>query len=383
MHEYVPGLDGIPATRSAISYLDGEKGILSYRGYRIEELAKYSSFEETAYLLLHGELPDSQQMSTWRQELRQTRRVKYNVREIMKFMPTTGHPMEMLQSTVAMLGMFYPEPYLAGGTEVDQAYMDAMSLRIIARMGTLVAAWEQMRKGNDPYKPREDLNYAENFLYMMTGFDPDPLFAEIMDKCLILHAEHTINASTFATMVTGSTLANPNQVVSAGIGTLAGPLHGAANQRVVEMLKEIGRPENVKDWLDERLAAKQVVWGMGHREYSVKDPRATILQKYLSRVAKERGGRLGALFDTAMELETRCDKILGPKGVYPNVDFYSGILYCEMGIPTDQFTPIFAISRSAGWCAHWQEQILANKIFRPTQIYVGNEIRPYPVKNAA
>ncbi len=383
MLEYIPGLDGVPATRSAISYLDGDSGILAYRGYRIEELAKYSSFEETAYLLLRGELPDREQMAIWQQELRKTRRVKYNVREIMKFMPITGHPMEMLQSTVAMLGMFYPEPYLAGGTGVDQEYMDAMSLRIIARTGTLVAGWEQMRKGNDPYKPREDLNYAENFLYMMTGNDPDPLFAEIMDKCLILHAEHTINASTFATMVTGSTLANPNQVVSAGIGTLAGPLHGAANQRVGEMLQDIGRPENVKDWLEKRLVKKQVVWGMGHREYSVKDPRATILQKYLAQVANRTGSKLGALFETALELERQCETLLGPKGVFPNVDFYSGILYSEMGIPTDQFTPIFAISRSVGWCAHWQEQIRANKIFRPTQIYEGYEVRPYPVKDAA
>jgi citrate synthase len=163
MSEYKPGLEGIPATRSAISFLDGKQGILAYRGYRIEELAEQSTFEETAYLLLRGELPNGAQLERFDQELRQTRRVKYNVREIMKFMPLTGHPMEMLIATVAMLGMFYPEPYLEGGSEEDQAYMDAMSLRIIARMATLVSMWEQMRRGNDPFLPRDDLSYAGNF----------------------------------------------------------------------------------------------------------------------------------------------------------------------------------------------------------------------------
>jgi citrate synthase len=178
-------------------------------------------------------------------------------------------------------------------------------------------------------------------------------------------------------MVTASTLANPNQVISAAIGTLAGPLHGAANQRVVEMLKDIGGPEKVDDWLDERLAAKQVIWGMGHREYKVKDPRAIILEKFMGQVADQKSGEIGELFATARALEAACADRLGPKGVYPNVDFYSGILYSQMGIPLDQFTPIFAISRTAGWMAHWQEQIQANRIFRPTQIYVGAEQRAY------
>lgn len=377
MVEYKPGLEGIPATRSAISFLDGKKGILAYRGYRIEELAEHSSYEETAYLLLRGELPNAAELERFDQELRQTRRVKYNVREIMKYMPLTGHPMEMLIATVAMLGMFYPEPYLSGGSEEDQAYMDAMSLRIIARMATLVSMWEQMRRGNDPFLPRDDLSYAENFLFMMNGRDPDPLFARIMDACLVLHAEHEINASTFSAMVTASTLANPNQVISAAIGTLAGPLHGAANQRVVEMLKDIGGPDKVEDWLDQRLAAKQVIWGMGHREYKVKDPRAIILEKFMDQVADQKSSEIGELFATARALERACADRLGPKGVYPNVDFYSGILYSQMGIPLDQFTPIFAISRTAGWMAHWQEQIQANRIFRPSQIYIGAEQRNY------
>lgn len=375
MADYIPGLDGVPATKSSISYLDGDKGILSYRGYRIEELARKSSFEETAYLLLRGELPSADQLEIFDQELRQTRRVKYNVREIMKFLPVTGHPMEMLQTAVASLGMFYPNNPL--GKETSQDELDAITLRIIARMATLVGSWEQMRKGNEPYLPREDLTYAENFLYMMTGKDPDPLYARIMDACLVLHAEHTINASTFSAMVTSSTLASPSYVVAAAIGTLAGPLHGAANQKVVEMLKEIGTPDKVEAWLDDALAKKKVVWGMGHREYSVKDPRAVILQEFMSEVSDKIGGEMEVRFQTALALEKACEERLGPKGVYPNVDFYSGILYSTIGIPTDQFTPIFAISRTVGWMAHWQEQLRENRIFRPTQIYVGVDQRQY------
>ena len=224
--------------------------------------------------------------------------------------------------------------------------------------------------------PRNDLTHAENFLYMLKGQDPDPLHARIMDACFVLHAEHTINASTFAAMVCASTLATPFLVIAAAIGTLAGPLHGGANQRVVTMLDEIGRPENVKDWLDMKLAEKEKIWGMGHREYKTKDPRAIFLQKMMTEYA-EKQGTLSPMFETALALEEACEKELGPKGVYANVDYYSGILYTEMGIPSDQFTPIFAISRIAGWMAHWREQLSDNRIFRPTQIYTGAEARNY------
>lgn len=374
MSEYVPGLAGIPATKSAVSNLDGENGILSYRGYRIEDLADNCSFEETTYLLVHGELPTAAELAAF--DNHNSRRVKWNVREIMKSMPVTGHPMEMLQTAVASLGMFYPESHeIVGGDIMDENYLDQMALKIIARMGTLVAMWENMRKGYDPVEPREDLCYAANFLWMMTGKEPDPLYTQIMDACLVLHAEHTINASTFSAMVTGSTLAQPSMVAAAAIGTLAGPLHGAANQRVVEMLRNIGSVDKVEQYVESRLESKQVIWGMGHREYSVKDPRATILEKFIPQLFDSRGGNVTPMFEIAQKLESYCNERLGPKGVYPNVDFYSGILYTEMGLPLDQFTPIFAVSRSAGWMAHWRQQIRENRIFRPTQIYVGPEPR--------
>ncbi len=378
MSEYLPGLEGVPATQSNISDLDGTKGILTYRGYRIADLARHSTFEETALLLLDGRLPTRAELDTFDKELRRSRVVKYNVREIMKYLPATGHPMEMLQTAVASLGMFYPgNERLSGTAGQDLNYVHDMSVKIIARMATLVAMWEHVRNGYDPIPPRNDLTYAENLLYMFNGEDPDPQLAHIMDACLILHAEHTINASTFAALVAGSTLASPYLVIAAAIGTLAGPLHGGANQRVVQMLHQIGRPENVRAWLDEQLAKKVKIWGMGHREYKVKDPRATILQELMREVMEKRGGSMGPLFETALALEAACEERLAPKGVYPNVDFYSGILYTEMRIPPDQFTSIFAVARSAGWLAHWREQLGDNRIFRPTQVYAGESVRDY------
>ncbi len=379
MSEYLPGLEGVPATQSNISDLDGTRGILTYRGYRIGDLARRSTFEETALLLLDGRLPTREELAAFDADLRRNRVVKYNIREIMKYLPATGHPMEMLQTAVASLGMFYPGDECLTGGDVcgDLNYVHNMSVKIIARMATLVAMWEHVRNGYDPIPPRKDLGYAENLLYMFNGEEPDPLLARIMDACLILHAEHTINASTFAALVAGSTLASPYLVIAAAIGTLAGPLHGGANQRVVEMLEEIGRPENVRAWLDGKLAKKAKIWGMGHREYKVKDPRATILQGMMRELMEQRGGSMGPLFETALALEEACEEKLAPKGVYPNVDFYSGILYKEMGIPPDQFTSIFAVARSAGWLAHWREQLKDNRIFRPTQVYTGESERDY------
>jgi len=378
MSEYLPGLAGVPATKSNISSIDGEKGILAYRGYDIKDLAENSTFEETVLLLLDGCLPSQAELDDFDAQLRSERRLKYRIRSIMKNLPTTGHTMEMLQTAVSSLGMFY------GGEEVlsdgisgnDVEYIHSMSVKIISRMATIVAMWEHIRNGYDPIEPRDDLTHAENFLYMLHGKEPDALSAKIMDACFVLHAEHTINASTFAAMVCSSTLASPFQVIAAAIGTLAGPLHGGANQRVVTMLREIGRPENAKGWLEKQLADKKVVWGMGHREYKTKDPRAVVLQKLMVEWG-ESHGNLSPEFETALKLEELCEEALGPKGVYPNVDYYSGILYTEMGIAPDQFTPIFAVSRIAGWLAHWREQLSDNRIFRPTQIYTGEDVRSY------
>jgi citrate synthase len=382
MSDFLPGLEGVAATQSAISYIDGEKGLLSYRGYPIETLAKYSSFEETTLLLLNGELPTISELNDFTNQLRSHYRIKYHIREMMHHFPATGDPMDMLQTAVSSLGMFYPgtECLTDPDSSEEAKYVHDMTVNIIAQMAPLVAMWEHMRAGYDPLKPREDLSVAENLLYMFSGKEPDPLMAKIMDVCLILHAEHTLNASTFAALVSGSTLATPYSVISGAIGCLSGPLHGGANQRVTGMLAEIGTPDKVAAWVDDKLAKKEVIWGMGHREYKVKDPRAKILNGLVKELVESRGGELDQLFDTAIKLEEVCEDRLAHKGVYPNVDFYSGILYAEMGIPNDQFTAIFAVARSAGWLAHWRQQINNNRIYRPTQIYTGQKDRIYVAK---
>ncbi|OOZ40255.1 citrate synthase [Solemya pervernicosa gill symbiont] len=379
MSEYLPGLAGVPATKSNISDIDGEKGILTYRGYSIEELAKNSTFEETALLLLDGELPTAAALSDFDEQLRENRRVKFHIRGMMKNLPDSGHPMEMLQTAISSIGMYHPgnECLTGSDTCTDLNYVHNMTVTILAHMGTLVAMWEHIRNGYDPLPPRTDLSYAENMLFMFTGKEPDPLLAEILDVCLILHAEHTTNASTFSVLVNASTLASPYSVIAAAIGALSGPLHGGANQRVLEMLEKIGSPDKAETYVDKRLANKEVIWGMGHREYKTKDPRAKILQKLVTRLIAARGGDANPMLEIATRVEQVVEDRLAEKGVYPNVDFYSGILYQEMGIPADQFTAIFAVSRAAGWLAHWREQLGDNRIFRPTQVYTGESLRGY------
>ncbi len=379
MNEYIPGLAGIPATKSKISAIDGEQGILYYRGYTIEELAKHSSFEETVLLLMNGELPSKDHLATFSDSLRTNRALKYSLLDLMKTLPASADSMLMLQTAVSSLGMFYQgsECLIDGEVCTDLDYVNTATVKIIARMGTMVTAWKHISKGYDPAPYRYDMNYAESFLYMLTGKEPDPLLARILDVCFILHAEHTINASTFSVLVNSSTLSAPYSVISAAIGCLSGPLHGGANAKVLNMLEQVGDPKNAARFVDKQLRHKGKIWGMGHREYKVKDPRATILQGLIKELLEARGGDVNPLFEVAEALETACEDRLAEKGVYANVDYYSGLLYREMGIPDNQFTTIFAIARSAGWLAHWREQLSNNRIFRPTQIYTGEQQRSY------
>jgi citrate synthase len=362
--EYKPGLEGIPAAESSISYVDGQEGRLEYRGIRIEELAEKSTFLETAYLLIWGELPNKQELQVFEEEIREQRRIKYRIRDMMKSFPESGHPMDALQASVAALGLFYSRRDLH-----NPVYIRESVVRIMATIPTMVAAFQLMRKGNDPVKPRDDLDYAGNFLYMLNEKEPDPLAARIFDICLILHTEHTMNASTFSARVTASTLTDPYAVVASAVGTLGGPLHGGANEEVIQMLEEIGTVDNVRPFLEDRLNRKAKIMGFGHRVYKVKDPRAKILQNLAEQLFDKFG--YDKYFEIAQEVERVMAEKVGCKGIYPNVDFYSGLVYRKMGIPTDLFTPVFAIARVAGWLAHWKEQLAENRIFRPTQIYSG------------
>jgi citrate synthase len=370
MPDFSPGLEGVPVTKSKISYVDGQKGTLEYRGIPIEVLAEKSNFVETAYLLLFGKLPNRDELEKFGHDLSIHRRIKYRINDLIKCLPEHGHPIDSLQAAVAALGMFYPD-----NAVLDKKIQYLSAVRLIAKVPTIIAAYARLRHGDDSVLARNDLDHTSNFLYMLTDRVPDPFQAKALETCLILHAEHTINASTFSGMVTASTLADPYTVVSSAIGTLRGPLHGGASEEAIEMLHEIGSVENVRPYIQKRLAAKQRIMGLGHRIYKVKDPRAIISQK-LARQLFEKEGK-SPLYEVALEVERVGEELLAHKGVHANVDFYSGILYNALGIEQDLYTPIFAIARVVGWLAHWLEQLQDNRIFRPTQIYVGEHQKEY------
>lgn len=370
IQEFSPGLAGVPAAKSSISFVDGEAGLLEYRGIRIEELAEQSSFLETTYLLLYDRLPTQTELDRFTADVIRHRRIKYRILDLIRCLPEHGHPMDALQAAVAALGMFYPARHVL---DPDVQYWSVV--RLIAKMPTIVAAYYRLRRGDEQIQPRDDLDHTGNFLYMLTETVPDPLIAKLLETCLILHAEHTMNASTFSGLVTASTLADPYTVVSSAIGTLKGPLHGGATEEVVEMLEEIGSLENAKPYIEKKLAAKHKLMGFGHRIYKVKDPRAIILQR-LAKDLFARGGP-SALYEIAEEVERVGEALLKAKGVHANVDFYSGVLYKTIGLDTDFFPTVFAMARVTGWLAHWLEQLKDNRLFRPGQIYAGAHGRAY------
>jgi citrate synthase len=367
---YVPGLAGVPAARSAVSFVDGQRGVLEYRGISIETLAGRSSFEEVCWLLLTGDLPTDEQLRGFRSHLAQHRQLPDRLVRVLEALPAKGHPMAALQAGLAALGMFNRNPDLRDANQVDEA-----CVRILAAVPVIVATFDRLRQGKDLVPPDPELGTAANFLLQLTGERPDEFAARVFDVALILHADHTMNASTFAARVVASTEAGPYTVCSSALGALHGPLHGGANEKVLEQLQDIGAPQEAAAWLEARLAAKGKVMGFGHRVYKVKDPRARILQELARQVFE----RLGStpVYDTALALESEMERCVGGKGVWPNVDFFSGIVYARLGIPTDLFTPVFGISRVAGYLAHWREQMADNKIFRPTQVYGGEHGRPY------
>jgi citrate synthase len=367
---YVPGLADVPAARSSICFIDGDVGILEYRGYPIETLAERSTFEETTYLLLWGHLPNKAELEKFTRDLATNRDVRFRLIDLLKCLPDTGHPMEALQAAIAALGMFYPDRDPMNPTDRYNS-----TVRIIAKAPTLVAAYHRLSHGKEYIPPKEELTHAENFLYMVHGEVPEADIARVMDICFILHAEHSMNASTFAGRVTASTLADPYTVVTSAIGALTGPLHGGANEQVIHMLQQIGEVEKVRPYIEDLIQRKQKIMGIGHRIYKVKDPRALVLQKLAAQMIAKRG--TNPLLAVAQEVEKVVAEHLAAKKIYPNVDFYSGVVYEAMGMPASLFTPVFAIARMAGWLAHWLEQLEDNRIYRPSQIYTGTHNERY------
>ncbi len=370
--EYIPGLAGVPAARSSICLIDGSVGKLQYRGYPIEVLAERCTYEEVAYLLVFGRLPTSAQLDEFRNQMIAERGLKFRIIDLLKTLPESGQPMDALTAAVAAMGMFYKGDHIS-----DPEFLRLSVIRLLAKVPTIVAAWDRIRKGDDPIRPSTELGHAANFLYMLEGKVPTSLAVKVFDVALILHAEHSMNASTFTARVTGSTLTDPYAVVASAIGSLAGPLHGGANEQVLSTLDGITdrSSHGVRRWAEDHLARKEKVMGFGHRVYKIKDPRATILQGLATQLFAKFGNT--PEYDVALELESQMADLVGGKGIYPNVDFYSGIVYEKLGIPRDLFTPIFAISRVAGWLAHLLEQLEGNRIFRPSQIWVGEADRAF------
>ena len=369
--DFVPGLAGIPAAESAISFIDGQAGILEYRGHRIEVLAEKSNYEEVVYLLLYGELPTATQLTDFRAKLAQYRKLSPKILELIRALPTDGHPMDALQVSLAANAMVRPRFDVINDAEArDEALLHAIGVT-----GTLIATFERFRRGQDYLEPDLSLTTAENFLYMLDGERPNAQSAHILDVALILHADHTMNASTFAMRVVAATENDPYTACSAGVGALTGPLHGGANERVLKQLEAIGGVDNVVPWLEDSLQSKSKIMGFGHRVYKTKDPRATMLEGLTRELFAKQGST--PLIDTALALEKEVVDRLGDKGIYPNVDFFSGIVYSKLGIPTDVFTPIFALARIAGYAAHYREQMQNNRLYRPGQIFVGSHDAKY------
>jgi citrate synthase len=370
---FVPGLAGIPAVESSISFIDGQVGILEYRGIPIEVLAEHSTFEETAYLLLYGSLPNEAELNRFRGRLSARRKLPDRLIETLRLLPGAGHPMLALQVGISILGMHSQRVNLK-----DRESMENAAIKIIGSLPSLVAAFERARKGLDFVQPKDGMDTAEAFLWMMSGEDPAPVAVRALDAALILHAEHTMNASTFTARVVASSESDPYSVCAAAVGSLKGPLHGGANERVLDQLEAIGEAENVRPWVEERLSHKGKVMGFGHRVYKTKDPRSKVLQKLGNQVFEKLGGT--PMYELALELEKVMEEKVGAKGICPNVDFFSGLLYQKLEIATDLFTPIFAIARCSGYMAHWMEQMPNNRIFRPTQVYQGaREARYVPM----
>jgi citrate synthase len=373
-NDYRPGLEGVVATRSSICYIDGEQGKLCYRGINIEELAEFSTFEETIYLLLYNHLPSERELKQLTTLLGRQRNLPLSVSEAIRRFPVGMHPMLALQSAIALLqgDDFYADDISSPHHNLRRA------ISLIAKVPTIIAAFDRSRNGEDPFPPVSKYNHAENFLFMLTGAPPDPYVGKVLDKCLILMAEHTLNASTFIARIIASTNASIYSSISGAVGALSGSLHGGANERVLRMLYSIGQPENVSNFVDEMLSTGKKIMGMGHRIYKTTDPRAPILKSYIPELIKKVGGKeFSDLYEIALSLEAEVDKRLSHKKVYPNVDFYSAVVLEILGVPVDLFTPVFAVSRVAGWCAHWLEQIEANRIYRPKQEYIGDVGRSY------
>ncbi len=363
------GLEDVVAGKSSVCFIDGREGRLLYRGYDIADLAAHSSYEETTYLLWNGHLPTTIELKAFSEELASKRPIPREVVSILTTLPQNCDTMDALRVGVSALGVFDDPMY----TQQEKAES------IASKIGTVVAAIHRHKHDQDIIAPREDLSFASNFLYMITGKVPSEADSHLMDVLLILHADHEFNASTFTARVIASTLSDIYSAVTGAVGALKGPLHGGANEKVVEMTSEIGSPQKVDAYVKAKLASKAKINGFGHRVYKTMDPRARILKDMAERFVRTEKEK------QSLEIIERTEAILlKEKNLYPNVDLFSGLTFTHIGVPSYLFTPVFAVGRSPGWLAHVLEQYSDNRIIRPIADYVGPQLTPYvPIEKRA
>ena len=387
VQSFDPGFMNTAIARSKISYVGGTEGVLLYRGYRIEDLVEHSTFLEVAFLLIYGELPTPEEHLQWSSRITRHTYLHENLVQHMKTFRYDAHPMGMLISSMSALSTFYPEanPALAGAQIFDDPkFRNKQFFRILGKLPTIAAATFRHRIGRPYNEPCNDLSYVENFMYMLdklneSNYMANPKLVKALDIIFILHAEHEMNCSTGAMRHVSSSLVDPYTAVASAAGALYGPLHGGANEAVLRMLREIGSPDNIPDFLDQVKQKKRRLMGFGHRIYKSYDPRATIMKKVAEDVFEVVGRT--PLMDVAIELEKAAleDDYFISRKLYPNLDFYSGVIFHAMGFPTDMFPVMFVIPRVAGWLAHWQEGLdePEKRIYRPRQIYCGEKERKY------
>ncbi len=364
--EYNPGLDGIVLGPTELSGVNGEVGQLTYRGYPIEELAGTVSYEESVYLLWNGELPTADELEEFTDRLAANRALAEPLPTLLAaLVEQDDDPMDALRTAISALTASDPD---SGDATGSREHAETAAIRLVAVVPTIIATFVRLRDGNEPVAPRDDLGHAANFLYMLTGEEPDPVVADTLDTALVLHLDHGINASTFSGKVNASTLATVYGSVTGSLAALSGPLHGGANADVMRMLQKVDASDkSPTDWIDDAIDRGERIPGFGHRVYQVKDPRAVVLQERSKSLAEAAGETKWYEYSTEIE-----QHLAETKGIQPNVDFYSSSMYYVMEIPIDVYTPIFAISRMAGWLAHLFEQYEDNRLIRPLGDYVGD-----------
>jgi citrate synthase len=364
MTEIAKGLEGVLFTESKLTFINGTEGILTHLGIPIQEWAEKSTFEELSFALLHAKLPSAAELAKFDAQLRANREAPAKLLEEIASFPKGVHPMQALRTAVSYLGLFD-----AQAEETSEEARYAISLRMIAQFSTIIAAIARAREGHSIVAPRADLTHAANFLYMLAGQEPTPEQARLFDIALVLHADHGMNASTFTAIATASTLSDMYSCVVSAIGALKGPLHGGANEAVMDMLDEVGTPDKAAEYIGGKLDRKEKIMGVGHRVYKYFDPRSRVLRDYAEHVANKQGK--STYYQILETIEKTVVDRIGSKGIYPNVDFYSGTVYSDLGIRKEFFTPIFALARISGWCASVIEYTRDNRLLRPDAVYSG------------